>query len=355
MNAENQSSANGQPPALPQVSTGRASVVLPAIIIIIAAVLALAIAWQWYDTRNQIASLQLELAKRLVEAEAVVKESRNRSAEAIETARRAETETNLLEAKLAESKTQQLALEALYQELTRNRDEVALEEVEQLLLIANQQLALASNVKAALIALQEADARLRHIDRPQLDPLRKIIAEDVELLKAVPYVDMSGISKRVNKLAATVDALPLAMESRMQKAAPSPRATADEGDSAWLKLVREAWEGMKRLVRIHRVDEPDAALLSPSQAYFLRENLKLRLLTARQALLARDIASFKHDIQLAANWVNRYYDTRSASVRKMLETLQQLGDSEVGVSVPRVSASLDAIRNYRFARDRGAR
>ena len=117
------------------------------------------VAWQWYDTRNQIADLQHELAKRLADADALGKESHNLATEATESGRRAETKLSLLEAKLAESQSQQLALEALYQELTRNRDEATLEEVEQLLLIANQQLQLASNVKAALIAMQEADAR----------------------------------------------------------------------------------------------------------------------------------------------------------------------------------------------------
>ena len=108
--------------------------------------------------------------RRLAETDVSSKESRNFATEATEAGRRVETKLNLLEAKLAESQSQQLALEALYQELTRNRDEVTLEEVEQLLLIANQQLQLASNVKAALIAMQEADARLQRIDRPQLSP-----------------------------------------------------------------------------------------------------------------------------------------------------------------------------------------
>ena len=89
---------------------------------------------------------------------------------------RLDTKLSLLEAKLAESQNQQLAMEALYQELTRTRDEATLEEVEQLLLIANQQLQLANNVKAALIAMQEADARLQRIDRPQLSSLRKVLS-----------------------------------------------------------------------------------------------------------------------------------------------------------------------------------
>ncbi len=321
------------------------------LVIIFTLLFTLIIAWQWYDTRNQIAGLQHELAKRLAEADASGKESRNLSTEATEAGRRAEIKLSLLEAKLAESQSQQLALEALYQELTRNRNEVTLEEVEQLLLIANQQLQLASNVKAALIAMQEADTRLQRIDRPQLSPLRKILARDMDFLKAAPYVDTVGISLRLDNLAAAADTLPLAMEFRPSEAGSS-RGQVPATESVWLRFVREAWEDIKRLVRIQNMEKPDVALLSPSQAYFLRENLKLRLLSARHALVARDGASFKADLDAAVDWINRYYDSNSDVVVNILEALHGLQDSQVGIELPRISASLDAIRNYRLARDR---
>jgi uroporphyrin-3 C-methyltransferase len=101
------------------------------------------------------------------------------------------------------------------------------------------------------------------------------------------------------------------------------------------------------------MNKPDIALLPPSQAYFLRENLRLRLLSARHALLARNPASFKADIEASLDWTNRYFDTSSEAVSSMLETLRELRDSDVGVELPLISASLDAIRKYRLAKDRG--
>lgn len=322
-------------------------------VLILIMILVPVIAWLWYDTREQIAGLQHELAKRLAEADASGKESRTIAGDAAEAGRRAETKLGLLEGRLAESQSQQLALEALYQELTRNRDEATLEEVEQLLLIANQQLQLAGNVKAALIAMQEADSRLQRIDRPQLTPLRKILSKDMDLLKAAPYVDAVGISVRIDNLAAAIDKLPLAMELRPD-VSPS-RHEAPAGESAWLKFVRETWEDMKQLIRIQIMDKPDVALLSPSQAYFLRENLKLRLLSARHALLARDGPSFKADLDASMDWISRYYDNKSEPAINMLAALRELRDSNVGIELPRISASLDAVRNYRLARDRGTR
>jgi uroporphyrin-3 C-methyltransferase len=320
-------------------------------VLILAAIFAAAMTWQWYDNRNQVSELQHELAKRLAEAETFGKESRYLAGEASEAGRRAESKVGLLDAKLSESQSQQLALEALYQELTRNRDEVTLEEVEQLLLIANQQLQLANNVKAALIALQEADVRLQRIDRPQLTPIRKILSLDMDLLKTAPYVDTVGISLRLDSLAKEIDKLPLAMELRPEETRPS--AGGPDTDNVWLRLIREIWEDIKQLVRVQNMNKPDIALLPPSQAYFLRENLRLRLLSARHALLARNPASFKADIEASLDWTNRYFDTSSETVSGMIETLQELRGSDVGAELPLISASLDAIRKYRLAKDRG--
>ena len=325
-----------------------------AVAVIIAMVIAIVTAWQWIDTRGQIAGLQLELAKRLAESDVAGKESRNLAAEAREAGRQGEARLGLLEGKVAESQNQQVALEALYQELSRNRDEAALAEVEQMLLIAAQQLQLAGNVKAALIAMQTADARLQRIDRPQLSPLRKIMAKDMDRLKAVPFVDMVGISLRLDGLAAAVATLPLAMEVRPPEIKPAP-VQRPAGESVWLKFARDAWEDMKQLVRIQDMDKPDMALLSPSQAYFLRENLKLRLLSARHALLARDEASFKADLQASMDSINRYYDVKAKPVVNALQALRQLQENEISVQFPGISASLDAVRNYRVTRDRGSK
>src|SRR6185312_7546300 len=209
-------------------------------LLVFALILILVFAWQWYDTRSEIAGLRHELARRLAESDTSGKEARNTAADAVEAGRRAETKLDLLEDKLAESQSQQVALEALYQELTRSRDEAMLEEVEQLLLIANQQLQLASNVKSALIAMQEADSRLLRNDRPQLASLRKTIAKDMDLLKSVPYVDAAEISLRLDNLVASVDTLPLAMELRPpESASSSPPVPISE--NVWLRFLRQVW------------------------------------------------------------------------------------------------------------------
>jgi len=318
-------------------------------LLIAAMVVAVIVAWQWYETRSQIANLQQELEKRMVEMDASNKELSNISTKEREKREEVETRFKLLETNLTESISRQVALEKLYQDFAPNRDEVTMEEVEQLLLIANQQLQLANNVKAALIAMQEADVRLQRINRPQLSPLRKALAKDMDLLKAVPNVDTMEMSLRLESLAQTVDKLPLAMEIRPPKTNAVSQVTwAPEG--VWPKLLQEVWNDIKQLVRIQNMDEREIPLLSPSQSYFLRENLKLRLLSAHHALLARNAVSFKANLKISINWINRYYDNKSKPATSMLEILRQLHDSEISIELPNISASYDAVRNYRLAR-----
>lgn len=311
--------------------------------------------WQWQDARSQIGGLQHELARRLSEAESFSRESRVLAAQAQEASRQAEIKVGLLESKLAESQNQQVALEALYQELSRNRDEAALAEVEQILMIASQQLQLAGNVKAALIAMQNADMRLQRIDKPQLAPLRKILAKDIERLKSIPYVDMVALSVRLDSVSRTVESLPLAADIRPESVSSGPPKGDSVAENIWIQMGREVWQDIKQLVRIQNTGKPEIPLLAPSQTYFLRENLRLRILGARLALLARDEVSYRNDLKAAETWILRYYDKNDKTTANVLSTLRQLYQSEISIELPGIDASLEAVRNYKLARERGIR
>lgn len=310
-------------------------------------------AWQWHDERSRSEALRQELAKRLADADVQVREGRLVAEQARTAAAEAQVKLGVLENRVAESQSHQIALEALYQELSRNRDEWTYAEIDQSLLIANQQLQLAGNVKAALIALQNVDARLQRMERPQFTPLRKAINRDIERLKALPHVDTVGISFRLDHLIAAVDALPLASELRPQ---PQPAGGEPERKGGtWSSFWREVWGDLTQMIRMQRMDKPDPPLLVPTQSYFLRENLKLRLLAARLALLARDDASFKSDLKAAREWIERYFDTRHNQVAHAAGVLRTLHAAEISIEVPGISGTLDALRHLRAAGERGAR
>ena len=318
--------------------------------LVVAVVALVLVAWQWLDSRHLANSLEQNLGRHLAELDGRNKESQIVAARAQEETRQAMAKLGLLEQKLAESQNQQVALEALYQELSRNRDEWVLAEIEQILLIASQQLQLAGNPKAALIALQTADSRLQRLDKPQFIGLRKVIVKDIERLQALPAVDVVGYSLRLDGLANTVDELPLVVSGEVPVERASAKAGADE--QPWTKLGREIWQDMKQLIRIQNMDNPEAPLLSPSQSYFLRENLRLRLLSARVALLRHDEASYKADLKAAESWIRRYCDGKAKPTQAALLTLKQLASGPVSIDMPDISDSLNTVRNYKLARER---
>ena len=307
------------------------------------ALVALLLAWQWYDGGNRIGALRDELAQRVRESESDSRDARLAARQAQEAAREAQAKLAQIELRLAEFQSQQIGLETLYQELSRSRDEWVLAEIEQILMIASQQLQLTGNVQVALAALQTADARLARSGRPPFLPLRKVFARDIERLKTAPSLDVPGLAVKLDQLIAGVDSLPLVQEARPQATGAAKR----EVDGLWERLVAELLGELKQLVRIQKMEGSDPALLSPPQEFFLRENLKLRLLNARLALLARDETTYRSDVKVAASWLARYFDTRSRAAAAMAVTLKHLGSGGIAVSLPTIGESLAAVRGYK--------
>ena len=303
----------------------------------------------WFDLHRDAQAFRAEVAERLTTADAAIGQARARESELSNALRDAQAKVALLEARLAESQSQQAALETLYRELTPSRDELALTEVEQILALAGQQLTLAGNVQAALAAVQLADGKLARMERPQLVPLRRALARDMDALKAVPYVDVAGISLKLDQALRSVDDLPLARDERLPPA-QAPRVDAQE--SAWLRFVRDAWADLRSVVRIEVSDRPAAPLLAPQDNFFLRENLRLRLLAARLALLSRDERSFRADLTAAREWIERYFDTRQKPVQAAAATLAQLSSTPMAAEIPDLSRSLDAVRLLRASTER---
>lgn len=309
--------------------------------------------WQWLDAHHQINQVQQELAKRLAEMDGNNKANQTLLTQNQEVVRELGGKLSLLESKYAESQNQRAALEALYQEMSSSRDQTALAEVEQMLMIAGQQLQLSANVKAALIAMQHADSRLQRLDRPALGGLRKAINQDIDKLRALPNIDVAGINLRIDALVGAVDTLPLSQSMRTQEEKPLPAPVAEDG--RWDKFWRELWLEAKQLVRIENTQKRELPLLSPTQTFFLRENLKIRLLSARLALLSRDETSFKRDLKTAQEWIQLYFAPQSQEGAQALSTLQKLAASHINIDLPDVSASLEAVRNYRIAHEKATR
>jgi uroporphyrin-3 C-methyltransferase len=338
------------PPESPPQSVSRTRQRLFAVALLVLAVIVAAL---WLDTRGRIGATQEELARRLHDIEGESREARTLGRQAVESLRDAQARIGALDGRLAEFQNQQVALEALYQELARNRDEWQLAEIEQVLAIAQQQLQLSGNVRAALLALQLAEGRLSRVDRPQFLPVRRALGRDIDRLKSLPALDVPGLSLTLDRLVSSVDALPLAFDERVERTAAGKAAlpVAPE-DGFFVRLGGEVWKELRQLIVVRKVDAPEPPLLPPQQAWFLRENLKLRLLNARLALLTRDEAGYREDLRVAQVWIQRYFDARAKGSQGALALLKQLSAASISFEPPSITDSLEAVRAFKARRER---
>jgi uroporphyrin-3 C-methyltransferase/uroporphyrinogen III methyltransferase/synthase len=364
-------------------STTASTVVTPAIVhpsqggwvhpaYVVSGVLAILLAANWWTSQNQISSLREEVARRLQSSDLSGNETRVLAKSAQETVKEMQAKIILLEGKQTEAQSQQLALEQVYQDLSRNRDEWALAEIEQVLSTASQQLQLAGNVPGALIALQNADNRLAKSEKPQFIAIRRAIAKDIERLKSLPALDLPGIALRLDSVIAQVDHIPLWSAEKTIPVAAAPKTPLrvlpksnsiksgknEQSESeeltfsaklqdGWQSFSTEMWAELKQLIRVRNVEHPDALLLAPEQAYFARENLKLRLLNARLALLSRNEGVFRNDIILAQDVLGKYFDSRAKQTQTVQTLLRQIQGSNLSIEMPNLSESLTAVRNYK--------
>jgi uroporphyrin-III C-methyltransferase len=360
-----QSSQKDSPELSSSLQGGKVSRPLQPLYLIYAALGALTILLgvQWWGAQSEISGLREELAQRLKTGESAATETKVIVRSMQDGVKEMQAKVNVLEGKQVEAQSQQLALEHLYQELSRNRDDWALAEIEQVLSTASQQLQLAGNVQGAVIALQNADNRLSRSDKPQFIIIRRAIAKDLERLKALPLIDLTGIALRLDSIIGQIDGMPLLADEKPAVAATQPKASrraqkvpaakesvndwaADIGD-AWDSWTSEMWAEMRQLIRVRNVEVSDALLLSPTQAYYARENLKLRLLNARLALLTRNEPAFRSDLIAAQDTIAKYFDTRAKQTQTTQALLRQVQASNLSIEMPSLAESLNAVRNYK--------
>lgn len=346
MTAEANTTPTPEPAAPPHKNSRSAHVAVLAIAI---AAVAVALAWNWHDTRRQFDTLRGEMAQQLRESRDEARAARVLAGDVQEGLRQVQSSIGAIEVKLLNSQSQQEALDSLYQELSRSRDDWMLAEAEQTLNIAAQQLQLAGNVRAALTALQSVDARFAQSGGAQFLPIRKVLARDIEKLKAAPGVDVAGMTLRLDQILEQIDQMPLAIEAH-------PPATPEEQAAPqsvwWKETLGAAWGEIKQLVRVERLDSRDPSLLAPEQRYFLRQNVKLRLLHARVALLQRDEQAFRNDLQACIDWLRHYFDVREGVAAHALTTLRELQQAAVDVELPNIGDSLNAVRGAKLAQER---
>jgi uroporphyrin-3 C-methyltransferase len=280
--------------------------------------------------------------------------------------REATAKVALLDARLGEVALQRGQLEELVRSVARSRDENLVSDIESAMRAAIQQSALTGSAEPLVATLKQSDERLARANQPRLEPVRRAIARDLDRVKASSVADVATLSLKVDEVVRMIDELPLlsASEPRRDFAADD-RPAADEAEAApaapaseaegWVERVsRELarasrffadniWSEIRSLVRITPIAHPEAMLVAPDQVFFLRENLKLRLLNARLALMARQFDAAQADLKWAQGAVERYFDRGSKRTQIAADLLRQVAQQARGAGVARPDDTLAAL------------
>lgn len=336
-------------------------------------------AWTAWNAQQRVKSLEQELVRRQQDSQGQSAEARILARQAQELSREASARTTLLETRLAEVALQRTQVEDLIKSLSQSRDENMVVDIDSTLRVAIQQSVLTGSADPLMNALQSADDRVARAKQPRLDPIRRALAKDLDRVRSTRVADLSSLTIRLDEAIRLVDEAPLlnqgpASSQPMQPAQPpvpehklapkaspartgksvAPTTTAEpppqELDSwtsrfwAWTHgTFNSVWAETKGLVRVTRIARPEAMLISPEQSFFLRENLKLRLLNARLALLSRQTASAVADVNVAQAALVRYFDTQSRKTQLLQGMLTEVASQSPQTLIPRPDDTLAAL------------
>jgi uroporphyrin-3 C-methyltransferase len=328
---------------------------LAAVLAVLAGV-SLTLAWK---TQQRVQAIEQEMVRRLDEGRLQSNEAQLLSKQSQDSALATAAKVALLEARVAEVAIQRSQLEDLMQSLSRSRDENMLVDIDAGIRVAMQQTAITGSAEPLVAMLKQADERLMRSEQPRLEGIRRSIARDLDRVKAVGLTDIPTLTIKLDEAARMVDELPLLANalprSVVGKVKPLVAPTAASAAAApsapwwqtwnggWSAVTERMWSEAKSLIRVTRIDHPEAMLLAPENAFFVRENLKLRLLNARLALLSRQFETTQSDLQLAQNALDRYFDRSARSTVLLSLLLNQVAAQSREVNVPKPDDTLAAV------------
>ena len=330
----------------PPVSGATPAVQRPGWVVMLLGTLALLALLSSVFLWQKLSRIQEQLARQSADSGVQALEAKTWAKQAQETVKDSAARVALLEARLAEVALQRTQLEDLMQSLSRSRDENLLVDIESALRIAQQQALMTGSTEPLVAALQSAQKRVQRTAQPRLMPLARTLEKDLERINSLPGFDLPGLMLKLDEGVALVDGLVLANDATSQQSRLSqqtePMANATPM-SWWMAGLTRMGDEFKSLLRVSRIDAPEAALLSPEQAFFVRENLKLKLLNARLGLLARQKDGVRADLHASAILVRRYAEPQSRRTTQLLQLLEQTTEQVRTAEVPRIEASLTAL------------
>ncbi len=309
---------------------------------------------------QRLSSIQEQLARQSADSGTQAIEARTMARDAQDVARDSAARLSVVEARVGEVTLQRTQLEELIQGLSRTRDETLVVDIDAAIRMAQQQSQLTGSAEPLIAALRSAAQRIERTAQPRLTPVQRAIERDLEAMSRLAVTDTAGLLARLDDLSRGVDdlrllnavATPGAAKLRQANAAPEPSpepaAALSPAEWAWWQAWgARSWDVVRDeaydLVRVSRIDQPEAMLLSPGQGFFLRENLKLTLLNARLGVLARQFDAARSDLTAAGNALGKYFDPASRRTQQAQAQLQQIQSHLKNNEPPSLDETLAAL------------
>ena len=343
--SEQPTAAHHAPVAPPAQGGGGHFALALATMLALAGLASSAVLWQ------KLNHIQEQLARQSADTGAHATEARTIARQAEELARETAARLTVAETRVNEVALQRSQLEELIQSLSRSRDENLVVDIESGLRLAQQQTQLTGSLEPLVAALKSASQRIERAAQPRLGPVQRAIERDLDRIARASVTDTAGLLGRMDDLVRQVDDLPtlnaVAQSSAMRRAAGAPAAAPAPALPWWQAQLHKGWELVRDeargLVRVSRIDQPEAVLLTPDQEFFLRENLKLKLLNARLGVLARQFDSARTDVAAATAALNKYFDPASRRTQNAATMLQQMQTHLKAAELPRLDETFAAL------------
>lgn len=334
--------------------------------------------WLW----QRLDRTQMELAKQSAAAAEDAHSARSAAEQAQNLTQTLQARLAVAEVKLSEVSLQRSQLEELMLSVSRSRDDTLVLDIESGLRLASQQAELTGSVQPLVAALLAADKRIAKAAQPRLNPVQRAVARDIERIRSASVTDVPALAQRLDELVRLADELqlinaPVRDRGRQTAATGTDRAAVGSGGGRsasptpagseaaevqqpsalgqgwaqvsafwhgiWIQTVRSATQSLGDLVRVGRMDRPEAVLLAPEQAFFLRENLKLKVLNARLGLMSRQVSVTRTDLGAVRHMLATYFDPQDPNTRQALQVLSDVLQASKTVDIPRPDETLTAL------------
>ncbi len=361
---------------------------------------------QRFENSGRIVAARLQL----IQTQSDVAEQRAR--EALSLAQSQTEKLNQIDAQVKVARSDFATIEQSWRAFNHGVDDtLRANEIERLVLLANQQLSLTGQVAGSIAALEAAEQAIERFDSPRFAEVGRTIQSDLSRLRATPDIDIAGLFTKLDLLGELLNQAPLLApggnsvglgsgsqtqvaptSSKTTAAAPGATAseqatlevkpltpsniqtpsvssTATSGTTSdfwsletvtrWWhqasqqssKIAEQASSVVKKefadIVRIRRATDTQSLLMSEEQSVSLRSHLRGLVLSAKLAMMMRQTSLWQTELSQMSGLVTSRYDLDSPQTKKVLELISQLKAAPVVVKLPSLSDSLNAVASLR--------